>query len=116
MTENGLQKPPRAGAGTQCPVRPVLPCLGGDPGRIGATGQVQIGPGWRSLEASWYQGVAAIAGRGTGVILDEVLLDGVVGQDRLRGFFSGLGVLWVGVPCDLEVAKLRGRPCGPTAW
>ena len=43
---------------------------------IDETGQVEVGPGWRDLEVSWYIGVAAIAASGTGIIVDEVLLDG----------------------------------------
>jgi chloramphenicol 3-O phosphotransferase len=71
------------------------------------TGQVVVGPGWRRLEASWYVGIATIAASGTGVIVDEVFLDGGGGQDRLRTALSGLGVLWVGVTCDRDVAMAR---------
>ena len=71
------------------------------------TGQVKVGPGWRSLEASWYLGIATIASSGTGVIVDEVFLDGGAGQERLRTALSGLEVLWVGVTCDHDVARTR---------
>jgi chloramphenicol 3-O phosphotransferase len=74
---------------------------------VGDTGQVVVGPGWRNLEASWYIGIAAIAASGTGVIVDEVLLFGGAGQERLRTALSGLEVLWVGVTCELDVAKAR---------
>lgn len=74
---------------------------------IGETGQVEVGPGWRDLEASWYIGIEAIAASGTGVIVDEVFLAGGPGQKRLRAAFGGLGVLWVGVKCDVEVARAR---------
>ena len=37
---------------------------------VSETGQVEVGPGWGSLEASWYGGIAAIAASGTGVIVD----------------------------------------------
>ena len=74
---------------------------------IGETGQVDVGPGWRPLEASWYLGVAAIAGSGTGVIADEVFLGGCESQERLRAAFRGIGMLWVGVKCDPEVASAR---------
>ena len=74
---------------------------------IGETGQVEVGPGWRTLEASWYIGIAAIAATGTGVIVDEVFLDGGGSQERLRTAFGGLGVLWVGVKCDREVTRAR---------
>ena len=74
---------------------------------IGETGQVEVGPGWRNLEASWYMGIGAIVASGTGVIVDEVFLDGGAGQERLRTALSGLDVLWVGVTCDLDVARAR---------
>ncbi len=75
--------------------------------RVGETGQVEVGPGWRSLEASWYVGIATIAASGTGVIVDEVFLDGGAGQERLRNALGGLEVLWIGVTCDLAVAEAR---------
>ena len=74
---------------------------------ISETGQIEVGPGWRSLEESWYIGIATIAASGTGVIVDEVFLDGGEGQERLRTALSGLGVLWVGVTCDRDVARAR---------
>jgi chloramphenicol 3-O phosphotransferase len=74
---------------------------------IGETGQVHVGPGWQDLEESWYGGIAAIAASGTGVIVDEVFLGGKQSQERLRAAFNGLGVLWVGVNCDREVARAR---------
>ena len=75
--------------------------------RIGEAGKVDVGPEWRDLEASWYLGIAAIATNGTGVILDEVLLGGSKSQERLRAALDGLGVLWVGVKCDPDVARAR---------
>jgi chloramphenicol 3-O phosphotransferase len=74
---------------------------------IGENGRVHLGPGWRDLEASWYRGVAAIVASGPGVIFDEVFLDGRKTQERLRESFGGLGVLWVGVKCDREIARAR---------
>ena len=74
---------------------------------IGETGQVSVGPGWRELEASWHVGVAAMVANGTSVIVDEVFLGGRESQERLEGAFRGLGVLWVGVMCDREVARAR---------
>ena len=74
---------------------------------IGETGQVHVGPGWQELEASWYCGVAAIVATGTGVIVDEVFLGGGKSQERLREAFRGLGVLWVGVKCDRDIARSR---------
>ena|GEM_PF-519407 len=74
---------------------------------ISEAGQVEVGRGWRALESSWYIGVASIAASGTGVIVDDVLLDGGASQDRLRTAFGGLGVFWVGVKCDRDVARAR---------
>ena len=74
---------------------------------IGETGLVEVGPGWRSLEASWYLGIAAIAASGTGVTVDEVFLDGGGSQERLRSALRGRGVLWVGVTCDRDVGRAR---------
>ena len=88
----------------------AVPDKGMDDGtllHVTETGQVEVGSGWRSLESSWYRGIATIAASGTGVILDEVFLDGGAGQDRLRAALSGLGVLWVGVTCDPDTARAR---------
>ena len=74
---------------------------------VGETGEVEVGPGWRALEVSWYMGVAAIVASGTGVIVDEIFLDGGGGQERLRTAFGGLEVLWVGVKCDPAVTRAR---------
>jgi chloramphenicol 3-O phosphotransferase len=74
---------------------------------IGEGGRVHLGPGWKDLEASWYRGVAAIVASGTGVILDDVFLGGRKTQERVRATFGGLGVLWVGVKCDREIARAR---------
>jgi chloramphenicol 3-O phosphotransferase len=74
---------------------------------IGETGRVDVGPGWLDLETSWYIGLAAIAASGTGVIVDEVFLGGHQSQERLRTVFDGVEVLWVGVHCDLDVARAR---------
>ena len=74
---------------------------------IGRDGLVEVGPGWRSLEASWYAGIATIATCGTGVIVDEVFLDGGRGQERLRSALRGRRVLWVGVTCGRDVGRAR---------
>lgn len=75
--------------------------------RLGEHGEVEIGPGWRQLEGSWYIGIAAMAASGTGVILDEVFLGGARSQERLRATLGGLEVLWVGVLCDGHMAASR---------
>jgi chloramphenicol 3-O phosphotransferase len=70
-------------------------------------GAVVVGDAFRAAELAWYEGLAAMARTGTGLIVDEVFLGGGVSQDRLRAAFLGLSVLWVGVRCDAAVAEAR---------
>jgi chloramphenicol 3-O phosphotransferase len=72
-----------------------------------ADGGVLVGDSFRSVEAAWNLGIAAIAAAGTGVIVDDVFLSGGHSQARLRTAFAGLRVLWVGVRCDPEIAAAR---------
>jgi chloramphenicol 3-O phosphotransferase len=74
---------------------------------FGPDGSIAVAERFRKAEASWYEGLAAIARTGTGVIVDEVFLDGGQSQARLRAAFEGLDVLWVGVRCDAGVAEGR---------
>lgn len=75
--------------------------------RFGAGGAVLVDPAWEPVEAAWYRGVAAMAGAGLHVIIDEVLLGGGTGQRKLAARLDGLEVLWVGVTCDPAVAAAR---------
>jgi chloramphenicol 3-O phosphotransferase len=75
--------------------------------RIGADGTVHVGPGFRTLEAAWITGVAAMARAGARIIVDEVFLGGAASQRRWRDALDGLEVLWVGVRCDAAVAAAR---------
>jgi chloramphenicol 3-O phosphotransferase len=88
----------------------ALPGRGEDP-RSGLVfepnGTITVKPEFRALEAAWYAGLASMARAGARLILDEVLLDGAAGQQRLRAAFEGLDVLWVGVHCDPAVAATR---------
>ena len=88
----------------------ALPGRGEDP-RSGLVlepdGTVTVKPEFRAIENIWYEGLAAMAHRGACLILDEVLLAGGTGQQRLCGLLSGLDVLWVGVHCDPRVAAGR---------
>jgi chloramphenicol 3-O phosphotransferase len=79
---------------------------------FGPDGSVVVGDDFRSAEASWYQGLAAIGRCGTGLIVDEVFLAGGASQKRLASALAGIPVVWVGVRCDAEVAEARerGRP------
>ncbi|MEU7278458.1 chloramphenicol phosphotransferase CPT [Streptomyces sp. NPDC045431] len=70
-------------------------------------GEVIVGPEFRTLEAAWIEGVAAMARAGARVIVDEVFLGGTSSQERWRKALDGLGVLWVGVRCDAAVAAGR---------
>jgi chloramphenicol 3-O phosphotransferase len=70
-------------------------------------GAVAVGPNFRTVEAAWSAGVAAMARAGTGVIYDDVFLGGGGSQARLRLALEGLDVLWVGVRCDPVVATAR---------
>jgi chloramphenicol 3-O phosphotransferase len=75
--------------------------------RLESDGTVVVEAGWRPVESAWYEGLASMARAGLGVILDEVLLDGGTGQQRVAAAFDGLSLLWVGVRCDPAVAAAR---------
>jgi chloramphenicol 3-O phosphotransferase len=75
--------------------------------KFASDGSIAIGDKFRRAEAAWYEGLAAIARAGTGVIVDDVFLDGGESQTRLRAALQGLAVLWVGVRCQPEVAEAR---------
>jgi chloramphenicol 3-O phosphotransferase len=74
---------------------------------IDADGEVTIGPEFRTLEAVWIAGVAAMARAGGRVVVDEVFLGGAASQRRWRAALDGLDVLWVGVRCASTVAAGR---------
>jgi chloramphenicol 3-O phosphotransferase len=70
-------------------------------------GEVIVGPEFRTLEAAWIQGVAAMAHAGARIILDEVFLGGAASQQRWKRALGTLQVLWVGVRCESAVAAGR---------
>ena len=74
---------------------------------IASDGAVVAGEKFRDAEVAWYRGLAAMAGAGLGVIIDEVFLGGAASQARLGKALDGLTVLWVGVQCSPEVAEAR---------
>jgi chloramphenicol 3-O phosphotransferase len=78
-------------------------------------GSIAVAPAFRTIQASWYEGLAAIARTGTGVILDEVFLDGGDSQAGLENSLRGLDVVWVGVRCDSEIAEARELQRGDRA-
>jgi chloramphenicol 3-O phosphotransferase len=88
----------------------ALPGRGEDP-RSGLVlepdGTVIVKPGFRAVQDTWYQGLAAMARRGAFLILDEAFLAGGAGQQRLQVALGDLDVLWAGVRCDPLVAAGR---------
>ena len=70
-------------------------------------GEVSVGPGFRTLEAAWIAGIAAVAQAGARIIVDEVFLGGAASQQRWKNALGPLRVLWVGVRCDAAVAAGR---------
>ena len=72
-----------------------------------ADGTVSVGPEYRTLQAAWMEGVAAMARAGARVIADEIFLGGAVSQRRWQKVLAGLDVLWVAVRCDGAVAAGR---------
>ena len=72
-----------------------------------SNGSISVSQAFHQAQADWYQGVGAIARAGTGVIVDEVFLDGGRSQSRLDAALNGLSAVWVGVHCDPEVAETR---------
>ncbi|WP_406101376.1 chloramphenicol phosphotransferase CPT [Streptomyces sp. NBC_01003] len=74
---------------------------------IASAGAVSVGAVFRELEAAWMEGVAATAGAGARILIDDVFLGGTESQQRWQKALGGLDVLWVGVRCDSEVAAGR---------
>ncbi|WP_374207896.1 chloramphenicol phosphotransferase CPT [Streptomyces sp. MUM 203J] len=70
-------------------------------------GGVAVGPEFRSLEAAWMEGVAAMVRAGARVIVDEVFLGGAASQQHWQKALAGTDTLWVGVHCDSDVAAGR---------
>jgi chloramphenicol 3-O phosphotransferase len=83
-------------------------------------GEVIVGPEFRTLEAAWIAGIAAMARAGARIIVDEVFLGGPASQRRWKNALDPLPVLWVGVRCEAAVAAGReitrgDRPVGMAA-
>lgn len=79
---------------------------------IGPGGEITVGSEYRALERAWAVGVAAIARAGTGVIVDEVLVDGAHGQRRWQAALGDMAVLWVAVRCEAREAARREEARG----
>ncbi|MBA0051110.1 chloramphenicol phosphotransferase CPT [Streptomyces sp. AJS327] len=95
------------GTDTLVGAMPVSLRTSGDGIAFGADGEVAVGPEFRTLEAAWIEGVAAMARAGARVLVDEVFLGGAYSQRRWRDSLGELRVLWVGVRCDGAVAADR---------
>ena len=70
-------------------------------------GAIIVGPEFRTLEAAWMEGIAAMARAGARIILDEAFLGGAASQQRWLNALGSVQVLWVGVRCDGAVAAGR---------
>jgi chloramphenicol 3-O phosphotransferase len=88
----------------------ALPGRGTDP-RSGLVlepdGTVIVTAEFRAIEEIWYQGLVTMARLGARLILDEILLSGAAGQQRLQARLAGLEVRWAGVRCNPLVAAER---------
>ncbi len=78
-------------------------------------GKVSVGPQFRTLEAAWIEGVAAMARAGGRIIVDEVFLGGATSQQRWQKVLGALQVLWIGVRCDSAVITGREMARGDRA-
>ncbi|MEU9206327.1 chloramphenicol phosphotransferase CPT [Streptomyces sp. NPDC048332] len=74
---------------------------------VGADGAVSVGAEFRTLEAAWMSGTAAMVRAGARVVIDDVFLGGAASQQRWQRVLDGLTVLWVGVRCEATVAAGR---------
>ena len=70
-------------------------------------GEVVVGPEFRTLEAAWMEGVAAMAHAGARIIVDEVFLASAASQQQWTKALGTLRVLWIGVRCESAVAAGR---------
>src|SRR6185437_12178625 len=70
-------------------------------------GEVIVGPEFRTLEAAWIAGIAAMANARARIIVDEVFVGGAASQLRWKNALGTLQVLWVAVRCDATVAAGR---------
>lgn len=95
--------------GTDMLVEALPPAMRDSEAGIGfaADGEVVVGPGFRTVEAAWIEGIAAMARAGARVIVDEVFVGGAGSQERWVKALRELTVLWVGVRCAASVAEGR---------
>lgn len=75
--------------------------------RFATDGGIEVAPDYHAREDAWYRMLAELARNGQPLVLDEVMLNGGAGQERLRGLFADVSSFWVGVRCDPDVAEAR---------
>jgi chloramphenicol 3-O phosphotransferase len=73
----------------------------------GRGGAVLLSDRYTQLENTWYAGLSSMARTGADIILDEVMLSGRAGQQRLQSAFGSEALTWVGVRCEADVAAAR---------
>lgn len=80
----------------------------GDVGiRFGDDGVVSVDDTYYAREDAWYRTLVALARSGNPLILDEVMLSGGAGQERLKALFGDIESLWIGVRCNADIAEAR---------
>jgi chloramphenicol 3-O phosphotransferase len=70
-------------------------------------GVITRGQLFMPLYEGFQYAVAALAGSGVDVLVDDLTLDGLVDQQRWNNALEGLDVSWVGVRCAPEIAGER---------
>jgi chloramphenicol 3-O phosphotransferase len=84
------------------------PDLMNDPnGLVVRDGVIVRGEVFMALYRGFQEAVAALAGSGVDVLLDDVALDGAADQQRWNDALKDLEVFWIGVRCDPEIAAER---------
>ncbi len=79
-----------------------------DPAGISVeAGVITRGAEFMRLYESFQHGIAALATSGADVLVDDVLLDGRIDQDRWKAALRELDVCWVGVRCAADIAEAR---------
>ncbi|MGZ0153349.1 chloramphenicol phosphotransferase CPT [Kribbella sp. WER1] len=74
---------------------------------FGPDGEVTVGPAFRTLEAAWTAGIAAMCRAGARAIVDDVFLGGTTSQQRWRDAAGDLQTVFVGVHCTPSIAAGR---------
>lgn len=74
-------------------------------------GSIEVSAEFHRIEEAWYRALALLVRTGSRLILDQVLLGGRAGQERMEAALGldGVQILWVGVRCAPDVAEARER-------